>query len=132
MQKSILIFIFIDKQSIIIGCKKESNMFEEDDIHYARIKKDCFWDLSISEEDIEDIIKGNDERKKRMLFEKILLNSTALFKDLQIFKKEELENFMNSYKIPEFNAEYVFKRKNMAEVYFFNKPLLIDELKWIA
>jgi len=114
------------------GCKKESNMFEDDDINYTRIKKDCFWDLSISEADIADIIKGNDERKKRMLFEKILLNSTALFKDLQIFKKEELENFINSYKILEFNAEYAFKRKNMAEVYFFNKPLLIDELKWIA
>lgn len=107
-------------------------MFESDEINYSRIRKDCFWDLDISETDIADIIKGDDERKKKMLFEKILLNSTALFKDLKIFKIEELENFLNSYKIPEFNAKYAFRRKNMAEVYFLNKPLLIDELKWTA
>lgn len=105
-------------------------MLKRDTAHFARIKRECFWDMDISEEDIENIIQGNDERKKKMLFEKILLNSTALFKDLKLFSREELEHYLNSYKIPEFNAEYVFRRKNMAEVYFFNKPLLIDELKW--
>jgi hypothetical protein len=59
---------------------KEANMFQADEINYARIKKDCFWDLDISETDIENIAKGKDERKKKMLFEKILLNSTALFR----------------------------------------------------
>ena len=98
--------------------------------HFARIKRECFWDMNISEEDIENIIQGNDERKKKMLFEKILLNSTALFKDLKLFSREELETYLKTYRIPEFNAEYAFRRKNMAEVYFFNKPLLIDELKW--
>ena len=41
-----------------------------------------------------------------------------------------VEPFLENYKIPEFNAEYAFRRKNIAEVYFFDKPLLIDELKW--
>ncbi|MFP4487644.1 MAG: hypothetical protein ACLFOC_11845 [Campylobacterales bacterium] len=101
-------------------------------INYSRIKKDCFWDLDISEADIENIIKRNDERKKKMLFEKILLNSTALFKDLKIFDLSELETYLETYKIPRFNGDYAFRRKNLAEVYFFDKPLLIDELKWVA
>lgn len=102
------------------------------EISYARIKKDCFWDLNVSENDIKNIIKSDDERKKKMLFEKILLNSTALFKDLKIFELHDLETYLENYTIPRFNSDYMFRRKNMAEVYFFDKPLLIDELKWIA
>jgi len=51
--------------------------------------------------------------------------------DLEIFDKNQLKEFLENYKIPEFNAEYIYRRKNMAEVYFFDKPSLIDELKWI-
>ena len=100
-------------------------------INYERIKKDCFWDLNISDKDIDSILRYGDIRKKAMLFEKILLNSTSLFNDLEIFNKNQLKEFLENYKIPEFNAEYVFRRKNMAEVYFFDKLSLIDELKWI-
>jgi len=102
------------------------------EVNYARIKKDCFWDLDISEADIRNIIKSDDERKKKMLFEKILLNSTALFTDLKIFELNDLENYLENYKLPQFNSNYAFRRKNLAEVYFFDKPLLIDELKWVA
>jgi len=101
-------------------------------INYARIIKDCFWDLNISEADIKNIVKSDDERKKKMLFEKILLNSTVLFKDLKIFDLHLLETYLENYTIPRFNSNYAFRRKNMAEVYFFDKPLLIEELKWIA
>jgi len=100
-------------------------------INYERIQKDCFWDFNISDKEIDSILRDEDIRKKAMLFEKILLNSTSLFKDLEIFNRNQLKNFLENYKIPGFNAEYVFRRKNMAEVYFFDKPLLIDELKWI-
>ena len=101
-------------------------------INYERIKKDCFWDLNISDKEIDSILRDEDIRKKIMLFEKILLNSTSLFNDLEIFDKNQLKEFLENYKIPEFNAEYIFRRKNMAEVYFFDKPSLIDELKWIV
>jgi len=67
-----------------------------------------------------------------MLFEKILLNSTSLFNDLKIFDIKDIEIYLEEYKIPRFNSEYAFRIKNLAEVYFFNKPLLIDELKWVA
>lgn len=102
------------------------------EINYSRIKKDCFWDLDISEAEIRSIVKSDDERKKKMLFEKILLNSTALFKDFKIFDLSALENYLENYTIPRFNGEYAFRRKNMTEVYFFDKPLLINELKWVA
>lgn len=67
-----------------------------------------------------------------MLFEKILLNSTSLLKDLNIFQKDELAILLENFKIPKFNEEHAFKRKNMAEVWFFDKPLLVRELQWIV
>lgn len=101
-------------------------------VDYTRIQKECFWDLSLSDEDIKKIAKSDDIRKKNMLFEKILINSTKLFKDIKIFEKSELLNLVENYKTPRFNNEYIARRKNLVEVYFFDKPLLIDELKWIA
>jgi len=100
--------------------------------NYQRIQKDCFWDLGLTIDDIKKIVDSDDIKKINMLFEKILLNSTALFHDLEIFDKKRLKMLLENYKIPQFNKEYAFRRKNMAEVYFFDKPLLIDELKWIA
>ncbi len=96
-----------------------------------RIIRDCFWDYDISENDILDILKSNNIREKAFLFEKILLNSTRLFHDLKIFNKSDLNLLLDEYKLPNFNRDFAFRRKNLAEVYFFNKPLLIDDLKWI-
>ena len=101
-------------------------------IDYARIQKDCFWDLNISKEEIDVILGSKDMRKKSMLFDKILLNSTRLFVDLKIFDKKQIAQLIESYKLPKFNEQYAFRRKNMIEVYFLDKPLLIDELKWVA
>ncbi len=101
-------------------------------VDYDRIKKDCFWDLSISNNEIDEMINGSDFRRQAFLFEKLLVNSTKLLHDLQIFKREDLKRLLEDFKVPQFNYEYIFRRKNIAEVYFFDKPLLIDELKWIA
>ena len=101
-------------------------------VAYKRVAKVRFWDLSISEDDIKEILKCNDNRRKRLLFEKILTNSSNLFLDINMFDKKELSTFLDEYKIPSFNYEYISKRKNMIDVFFFNKPLLINELKWIA
>ncbi len=101
-------------------------------INYERIIKDCFWDLKIDAKDIDTMLLHSDMIKKTFLFEKILLNSTQMLADMQIFEKDDLEILIENFKVPKFNAEYIFKRKNMAEVYFLDKPLEIDELKWIA
>ncbi len=100
-------------------------------INFERIKKDCFWDYNFSDEEIIKLATSNDIKEKSFLFQKILLNSTAFLSDLKIFKKDDLIDLINSYKVPKFNHDYIFRRKNMAEVYFLDKPLLVDELKWI-
>ncbi|HOV10030.1 MAG TPA: hypothetical protein PK482_13085 [Spirochaetota bacterium] len=87
-------------------------------VDYDRIISECFWDVDISVSDIESIINGNDY-KKLFLFENILLNSTNLFKDLSIFKREDLRILLEQYRVPDFNRDYIFKRKNMAEAFFF-------------
>ena len=100
-------------------------------VDYDRIISECFWDVDISVSDIESIINAYDYKKKLFLFENILLNSTNLFKDLSIFKREDLRILLEQYRVPDFNRDYIFKRKNMAEAFFFDKPLEVRELKWI-
>ena len=99
---------------------------------YSRVQKECFWDSKLDERKFYDIINSDDMKKKQYIFEKILLNSTKMLTDLSVFDKNELRYLLENVQIPTFNKAYVFRRKNMAEVYFFNKELQIDELKWVA
>jgi len=101
-------------------------------INYKRIKKDCFWDYNFSNDDILKLASSKNEREKNFLFQKILLNSTNIFSDLKIFDIDVLKKLLENYKVPKFNYAHAFKRKNMAEVYFFDKPVLVNELKWVA
>jgi hypothetical protein len=57
---------------------------------YNRLIRECFWDLNISEHDIEQIISGDNQRSKKQLFKKILLNSSRYLIDLRLFDREEL------------------------------------------
>lgn len=100
--------------------------------NYTRMLKECFWDLNFSEDDIRQIPSGTDDRMKAFLMEKILLNSTNYLLDLQIFSLDELQRLLEAYRVPEFNYDHAFRRKNIAEVFFLHKPLLIRELQWIA
>ena len=94
------------------------------------IIKECFWDYNFSKEDILNLASSHNLQERNFLFEKILLNSTNIFRDLKIFDKDILYDLLKNYKIPQFNSYHAFKRKNMAEVYFFDKPVLVNELKW--
>ena len=96
------------------------------------IIKDCFWDLDFTDRDLADIINSKDIKKKSFLFDKILLNSTNLFIDLKIFNSDDLKILIEKFEVPNFNYDYIFRRKNIVEVYFLDKPLLIDELKWVT
>lgn len=100
--------------------------------NYQRIRRDCFWDANISNDALIAMSKSHDHQELQRLFEKILLNSTALFCDLQIFEPHVLKQLLEDYNVPRFNGAYAFRRKNMAEVFFFDKPLQIDELQWTA
>lgn len=98
-------------------------------ISIERIKKECFWDFEISSKDILAMATGNAANQK-LLFSKILENSTELLQDLELFSLETLSILLNEYSIPKFNYNYLFRRKNIVEVHFFHKPLLIKELQW--
>jgi len=102
------------------------------EIFLDKILKDCFWEYDFTKEDILDMAKSQDLSKKKFLFEKILANSTSLLKSMQIFDKNTLEDLIESYKVPKFNQEYLLRRINMLEFFFLEKPLKINELKWVA
>jgi len=65
------------------------------------------------------------------IFEKILLNSTKMLKDLTLFPKKDLKELLDNLKISNFNEEYILRRKNLAEVYFFDKELQIETNRYI-
>lgn len=94
--------------------------------------RDCFWEYNFTQDDILYLVQSKNTSEQKFLFEKILLNSTNLFSDLKVFEIKDLEKLIFSYEVPSFNTAHAFKRKNLAEVYFLNKPLLINELKWTA
>jgi len=85
---------------------------------FQRIKKECFWDVAMSRERFDELVNAQDTKKKQYLFEKILLNSTKIL--------------VSNMLISQFNRAHILRRKNLVEVYFFNKELQIDELKWVA
>ena len=97
-----------------------------------RIIKECFWDMKLTFKEIVDITKSDDVSKKKFLFRKILLNSTRVLSDLKIFNRDDLKKLIEEFRVPTFNHDYIFRRHNIVEVYFLDKPLLIDELKWVA
>ena len=99
---------------------------------FQRIRKECFWDVTMSKKTFFDIVNSQDMKKKQYIFEKILLNSTKMLTDLQIFNKNGLKELIENIKIPNFNKAHILRRKNLVEVYFFDKELQIDELKWVA
>lgn len=101
-------------------------------LEFSRIIKECFWDIDINENDIVVIVNGNNFRKKQFIFEKILLNSTRIFHDLELFDEIELKKLLLDLKVSQFNKEHVLRRKNLVEVYFFDAAVLIDELKWVS
>ncbi len=45
--------------------------------------------------------------------------NTNLLVDLKLSKKDELKVMVEEFKIPKFNYDYIFRRKNILEVYFF-------------
>jgi len=101
-------------------------------VNIDRIKKDCFWEYSFTHDEIIRVAGQIGSREQVFLFEKILLNSSELLQDMEVFSKENLTLLLENYTPPLFNHDYCFRRKNACEVHFFKKELLIDELKWPA
>ncbi len=96
------------------------------------ILKDCFWEYNFKEEDIISLAKSKDRQEQMFLFSKILENSKELLKSMKIFNKSDLERLIESYRVPTFKHEYMARRFNIVEYYFLDKPLIINELKWVG
>ncbi len=101
-------------------------------INYERILKDCFWDYNFTHDEIKKLATSENLRENSFLFQKILLNSTNMLNSLKIFDIDRLKRLIVEYKVPTFNQKYIFKRKNIAEAYFLDKPILVNELKWMV
>ena len=97
---------------------------------FERIKKECFWDLQISEQELQAIPQQTDLRRLAFLFEKILLNSSRYLTDLQLFSPAQIKQLLDSMQLSQFNHEHAFHRHNIAQVYFLDQPLRIPELQW--
>ena len=99
---------------------------------YDRLNKECFWEYSFSIDDIDRLFVDGSTSEKSFLFEKILANSTDLLNDMELFDLEELQILVDNYQVPKFNFDYLSRRKNIIEYYFLDRPLEIQELKWVA
>ena len=96
------------------------------------ILKECFWEYNFKEDDLISLSKSQDKQEQMFLFTKILENAKELLKSMKIFNKSDLESLINSYTLPSFKHEYMARRLNIVEYYFLDKPLTINELKWVA
>ena len=96
------------------------------------ILKECFWEYNFNEEEILSLAKSQDKKEQIFLFAKILENAKELIKSMKIFDRSALKSLIESYTIPTFKREYMARRFNIVEYYFLDKPLTINELKWIA
>ena len=96
------------------------------------ILKDCFWEYNFTEDDILSLAKSQNQQHQMFLFTKILENAKELIKSMKIFDKEDLERLINFYTLPTFKYDYMARRLNIIEYYFLDKPLTINELKWVV
>ena len=96
------------------------------------ILKECFWEYNFKEEEIISLAKSQNRQEQLFLFSKILENAKQLLKSMKIFDKSDLEILIESYTLPTFKHNYMARRLNIVEYYFLDKPLTINELKWVA
>lgn len=94
------------------------------------INDECFWEYQFSNDQLDEMIQGNDFRKKSFIFGKILENSTHVLQLMSIFPKEDLLKLMDNYQIPGFNKSLVQRRLSIMQFHFARKQIHIPELAW--
>ena len=96
------------------------------------ILKECFWgDIEFNEDDILNIVSGDDFRKNKYLFQKILFNSSDRIFALMIFDKKDLKKLLNDYEfLSSFRKNEIEKRLKLLRNIFFNEKITIPELEW--
>jgi len=94
-----------------------------------RLIKDCFWDSNIDENDLKEIIKKGDNRELKKLFSKIIYNSQDKLRDLEIFSKSQVREFLSDFKIT-YNHRYVNKHLFVIKTLLLGEKHKIKGLEW--
>lgn len=91
--------------------------------------RDCLWDYSISEPELQSIITGGDMKKKQWLFNRIVYNSQDKIGDLLLFSKKDLctlfDGFTFSHRSGLTWEVYMALRNTM-----LNERQYIEKLQW--
>jgi hypothetical protein len=111
----------------MINKKKISEITE---LRVNEMIKECYWDYSITADEIIDIAYGDDLRKKQKLFEKIIYNSSHKYLLLTtIFDTKTLLILFNNMKI-NYNAEFITRQTIMLRNLLFGEENVIKVLEW--
>ena len=94
-----------------------------------RLLKDCFWDLNLDEDDLKQIIKEGDKRELKKLFSRIIYNSQDKLRDLQIFTKEQIREFLTDFKVT-YNHKYINKHLLIIRSLLLGEKHQIKGLEW--
>ena len=96
----------------------------------SRIKKECFPDMEIMEDDILKMAKSSDYQLKKKLFERIMYNSTDRLRTLkELFDIETLRKLLHEFK-PAYNEKYMKKMTLLLRNLILNEDVKVETLEW--
>ena len=76
------------------------------------------------------IFEKNNPVEKRFLFTKIFVNSTNVLKVLEIFPFGEIKQFLDEFRPPRYQREYLQRKRDIVRYVMLNEPVSIKELGW--
>ncbi len=98
-------------------------------INYKNIIKDCFWDSNIDEDELMKIVKNNNKREMKKLFSKIIYNSKDKIQALQLFTREQHEDFFSDFEVT-YNKKYINKHVTLLKFLLLDEKQYIKGLDW--
>lgn len=99
-------------------------------VDYNQIIKDCFWDYSITENDIINILKSNDMRLKQKLFSKIIYNSTDKARTLmKLFDEALLKKLFDTF-TSSYNQKHIDRSVLVLKNILLGEKNAIKGLEW--
>jgi hypothetical protein len=105
-------------------------MTKKDENKYNRIIKESFWDYNFSIDELQNICESDDFRNKKFIFDKILKNSTDILNDIKIFTENDRINLLKSFKISNFNYDFINRRFKILKRLILKEDVEILELSW--
>ena len=93
------------------------------------IKRECFWDYNISEDEILHIAVSGSDIAKKKLFAKIIYNSSDKIKSLEIFSRDDLRRLFDSFS-PSGHKKFIVKNFYILGNILLGNNNRIKELEW--